>query len=394
LRKSLILRTNRPKGTRAKVYAHTLDFIAKRLQGVVEVHFTNNQTLLKAIQKAGFSTVVYTNNIPHDTVVFLKGLGLVQICLGFREDLSELADVTIDPLIAKSHRFLAGPDLLLPSALKITRAKDIARILGMPKPELEEKVSHNQAEYELLSVARLYRKLEWDSEFFGVNIGYISCLRLTPNIERHVRSFARREKLDMIEYRCNCHDRESVITSSKTGYIFVDMRLGFERMLEEVPAAEERPGFSVEKGRKKDVKQVTKIATDIYKDSRYYFDTEFDRNKVVLFYRDWARKAILGTFDDFAYVLYNGKRPIGFSAIKRSGRRGARISLFGLDAKYRGAGLARYLLNTVLKRLYEEEGVNYVEVVTQGRNYSAQRLYQKCGFLTKYTQLWYHKWFR
>tara|TARA_Y100000031_G_C7967214_1_gene268715 strand:- start:160 stop:300 length:141 start_codon:yes stop_codon:yes gene_type:complete len=33
-----------------------------------------------------------------------------------------------------------------------------------------------------------------------------------------------------------------------------------------------------------------------------------------------------------------------------------------------------------------------VFVVTQGRNYAAQRLYLNVGFLTKETELWYHKW--
>ena len=31
-------------------------------------------------------------------------------------------------------------------------------------------------------------------------------------------------------------------------------------------------------------------------------------------------------------------------------------------------------------------------LVTQGRNLYAQRLYQKAGFFTKGTELWYHKW--
>jgi hypothetical protein len=34
-----------------------------------------------------------------------------------------------------------------------------------------------------------------------------------------------------------------------------------------------------------------------------------------------------------------------------------------------------------------------VQVITQGRNYAAQRLYQRAGFVTRKTELWYHKWF-
>ena len=34
------------------------------------------------------------------------------------------------------------------------------------------------------------------------------------------------------------------------------------------------------------------------------------------------------------------------------------------------------------------------KIICVGRNYAAQRLFQKCGFITKSTELWYHKWFR
>jgi hypothetical protein len=31
-------------------------------------------------------------------------------------------------------------------------------------------------------------------------------------------------------------------------------------------------------------------------------------------------------------------------------------------------------------------------VVTQARNVPAQRLYQKCGFITRSVELWFHRW--
>jgi RimJ/RimL family protein N-acetyltransferase len=42
---------------------------------------------------------------------------------------------------------------------------------------------------------------------------------------------------------------------------------------------------------------------------------------------------------------------------------------------------------------FADQGMDSMEVVTQGRNVAAQRLYQKCGFATKEVQLWYHHWF-
>ena len=39
-------------------------------------------------------------------------------------------------------------------------------------------------------------------------------------------------------------------------------------------------------------------------------------------------------------------------------------------------------------------GYKKVTVVTQGRNLYAQRFYQKIGFISKNTELWYHKKFK
>jgi len=37
--------------------------------------------------------------------------------------------------------------------------------------------------------------------------------------------------------------------------------------------------------------------------------------------------------------------------------------------------------------------IDKVSVVTQGHNLAAQRLYQRCGFLTHSIKFYYHKWF-
>ncbi len=40
-----------------------------------------------------------------------------------------------------------------------------------------------------------------------------------------------------------------------------------------------------------------------------------------------------------------------------------------------------------------KNGVKIVSVVTQGRNIAPQKLYQKCGFISYSTMIWYHRWF-
>ena len=69
----------------------------------------------------------------------------------------------------------------------------------------------------------------------------------------------------------------------------------------------------------------------------------------------------------------------------------AHIGLFGVHEDYSGQGLGKFLLNNVFNKL-AAANIKKVFVVTQGRNYPAQRLYQSVGFKTFSTELWYHKW--
>lgn len=379
---------------RRQVYRKTLKHIGENLANSIIYQFADNQKLIKFIKEHEFSSIVYTNEISDETVFLLKGLGLVQILIGIREDLIDVSDIIIDPLICKSEKYLVGTRYLLSSILGEIPAASLAGVMGIDKNTLIEEVKHNNAEDKLLNVVQLYQKLEWDTDFFGLNVGYISCLRLTPNIEKHIKNFIRRERIDLVEYLCNCHDRESVITAGKNGYLFVDIRLTFEQFLPDKIEVQKKVDYHVKKGEHSDIEKLKHIATDIYKYSRYYFDGNFDREKVRVFYQNWAEKAIRAQFDDYAYVLYHSQNPIGFCTIKKIRENAARIGLFGMDPEFTGGGLAKHLLDTSLQKLRKEEGVDYAEVVTQGRNYAAQKLYQRCGFVTKSTELWYHKWFR
>jgi dTDP-4-amino-4,6-dideoxy-D-galactose acyltransferase len=328
-------------------------------------------------------------------VLLLKGLNVVIIVIGTNPEIGDVIDIEIDPLLTRTsrrHRNFAGSRYLLSSIIEKLELESLADVMKLPVEKLEEELQSNQAEMELVDIISLFKRLQWDSEYFGINIAYISCLRLTPNIDRIVKEFTRKEKIDLLQYLCNCHDKVSVINAERSGYSFVDMRLTFEQYLNNKISVEEREDFRVDKGCLQDIEKLRSIASDIYKDSRYYYDGEFDKSRVVEFYINWIEKAILGTFDDYAYVIYKKNEPVGFCTVKEYKKNAARIGLVGIDKAIQGSGMAKYLMNNSLMKL-QKNGIKYVEVATQGRNYEAQRVYQKCGFLTKKTELWYHKWF-
>ncbi len=73
-------------------------------------------------------------------------------------------------------------------------------------------------------------------------------------------------------------------------------------------------------------------------------------------------------------------------------RRVARVDrLIAVDADARGCGLGIALTGAAVGWC-RTRGLSRVTVVTQGRNVAAQRTFQRAGFVTVSTGLWFHRW--
>ena len=90
-------------------------------------------------------------------------------------------------------------------------------------------------------------------------------------------------------------------------------------------------------------------------------------------------------------VAEQDARPAGYIVCHLQDDGSGRIGLMGTEGGARSPGLGTRLLHRALSWFHERE-VRDVTVATQGSNVAAQRLFQKCGFLTTRMQLWYHLW--
>jgi ribosomal protein S18 acetylase RimI-like enzyme len=109
-------------------------------------------------------------------------------------------------------------------------------------------------------------------------------------------------------------------------------------------------------------------------------------------YETWIEKSLSG-YAQAVLVMGEPGQPEGFvtchtNMLEAKGL----IGLVGVSRSARGRGVGQAL---VLESLhwFAVQGMASAEVVTQGRNIPAQRLYQKCGFAIKEVKLWYHQWF-
>ena len=157
-----------------------------------------------------------------------------------------------------------------------------------------------------------------------------------------------------------------------------------------VPLAGDIPG-TVRPFVPHDLAALRVIAGASHKDSRFYFDPHFANSRCMELYQTWIEKSCQGYADTVLVADVEG-HPAGFLSCHLSDHGKGRIGLVGVASAWQGVGLGTRLVSESL-RWFAGHGVDSVDVVTQGRNVPAQRLYQNCGFRTKSVQLWYHRWF-
>ena len=130
------------------------------------------------------------------------------------------------------------------------------------------------------------------------------------------------------------------------------------------------------------------IAKAAHRDSRFYADPNFKKSRCDALYRTWIRKSC-GGYADAVWVAELRGVPVGYVTCRLREKSRGEIGLVGIAGKARGKGVGRRLVFEALRWL-SRQGMKRASVVTQGRNTGAQRLYQRCGFLTRGVELSYH----
>jgi len=306
--------------------------------------------------------VVVNNGLAKKWYFALKGMGVVTITFGPQSEYEYLSDIVIDCFGEDKRKYFNSMEYSVCNSNNIS----------------------------VEGVFNIISKLEWDSSFFGFNISYISCLHLTDSVWRQAKKFIRDKNIKLVEYLCNCHDQRSVRAAELYGFNFVDIRITFE-----VNLLKETYKLDIDNNLRKaevvNIDSLKNIARGSYKESRYFYDGNFDNNAIEEFYEGWVEKAVMGDFDDECWCLIEDEKPYAFCTVRYFSKEKAIIGLVGVSANCRGKGSGKKLILSVLKYL-KDKGVRKVSVVTQGRNYPAQNLYITSGFRIKSTQLWYHKW--
>jgi dTDP-4-amino-4,6-dideoxy-D-galactose acyltransferase len=237
--------------------------------------------------------------------------------------------------------------------------------------------------------------LPWDSQFFGFSIGRVRGDTLTYDQLVEVDRWSRKEKVAGLYFLARADSPDTIEVVQNAGFRLVDIRITLEHKNDDanftnLPKISEAGARAA---RLEDVPVLQAIARTAHTDTRFFIDPHFTRAKAEALYSLWIELECQGRAQHVMVPISDTDKPLGYiSCHLDAGHSTGQIGLVGIESGARGRGLAKAVVKEAL-RWFQDQNAKSVTVVTQGRNLAAQRLYQRCGFVTCDLQLWYHKWY-
>lgn len=237
--------------------------------------------------------------------------------------------------------------------------------------------------------------LNWDTTFFGFRVGRVQRDTLTQETFGEIDAWCRYNKIDLLYFLTSSDDAATTRIAEDNGFHLVDVRMTFSVKISSPIFAGNTSSdclVVVRQALAEDAEILGGIARESYGDSRFFFDENIPLHLSKSLYETWIKKSCEG-YADAVLVAELNDNPVGYISCHLHEEQGiGSVGLIGVSKPERGIGIGSALLKSALD-WFAQRGISEITVVTQGRNRTAQRLYQRFGFLTKEVQLWYHKWY-
>ena len=218
--------------------------------------------------------------------------------------------------------------------------------------------------------------LNWDSDFFNRRIARITngCVR-TDEVDQ-ILSWALEERIDCLYYLAAGQETNATNPVEDKGFHFVDLRVRFIKDLTK-PERPFIPAWHIRRAGEEDLGTLKEMARNAFQLSRFHVDKHFDQTKADLMYEVWVENDLHTTGRDVWVIDAEGQLA-AYTSVSNKQDGKAQIGLVGTQESWRGRGLALEMQRFICEEL-QNEGIEEVEVITQGRNIPAQNLYLRAG---------------
>jgi dTDP-4-amino-4,6-dideoxy-D-galactose acyltransferase len=234
-----------------------------------------------------------------------------------------------------------------------------------------------------------FELLDWDSAFFGFPVARISP-DVTADAALPAALQALRARGVRLAYWFCAPDAARAAHARALGGTPVGTRAVYRRAL--VAADADAPAAGVARYARREASDaLVDLAQQAGGLSRFAIDPAMPSGTAQRLFRIWIERSVRGEIADAVYVAQGPDGTLaGMIATSRQGERGV-IGLVAVGAASRGAGLGQALV-AAAHRHFVSGGLREAEVVTQGENDAACRLYARAGYRLAVAQAVFHFW--
>lgn len=231
--------------------------------------------------------------------------------------------------------------------------------------------------------------LEWDSSFFGRRIARLVARHLTAATLTDLDEWVLKNQIECVYFLCEAADAESIALAEQHRFHLADIRMTLESRLrtDRIDSCET---LSVRKATSEQTEALKAIARSSHKETRFYQDPHFQLSRCDALYETWIEKSCKD-YADVVFTVQLGEMVAGYITCHLDSESAGHIGLLAVADIVRGKGVGSALVHAALN-WFNDQQRSLVTVVTQGRSTQAQRLYQRCGFISRSVELWYHYW--
>lgn len=246
---------------------------------------------------------------------------------------------------------------------------------------------------EMPAMSAVGEYLPWDSEFFGYRIGRVKESVLVAGTSAYeINVWVQQEYLECVYACVDADNTKAVFDIEDAGFHFVNIKVTLEADVRRITSSPLTTSEATLKDFSEDMTvQLVPLVRGNHMISRFFSDRHFDPQRAASLYEVWlmqcCRDSSVKTF-----IACMGPTVVGYICCKKTEGRKGSIVLAGVAPNYRRHGIGTQLV-AAAQDWFINSGVWSAEVVTQGSNIDALRLYTSMGFFQRQTELWYHKWF-
>ncbi len=229
----------------------------------------------------------------------------------------------------------------------------------------------------------LINRLDWDSDFFGYEVGKIELTKSSNFNLEYFRKIVKPYKLVAIFSKEQLQEKSITLVDTK-----IVLSKGLKNEEIQDFSYKNIHSFEYSKSGYESLKKLA-LLSGVY--SRFNIDKNFKNNEYEKLYLKWIDNLVLTqpAFDICVYMEENDI--LGFTSIEKKEETLADIGLVAVSSSVRGKGVATKLIHSALQSAALHK-YDAIQVVTQKENTPAIKLYEKCGFKQSELTYVYHYW--